>query len=233
MHFPTPHLHVYYRYQMNGTTPSSPSSKKLRRNSIIFWDSFVQMAQGTITSVPPDVGISHLVPEELDVFYIITQNYATFSFAGVWILLCWELWDVLLHTIIAVIFRQKKKMIEHSLWDFSLNEFPHTALAPSAGGQDTRKGIAMSLLQFKKGSRVNPATKFLFKPICSTSLTHISPLLEACTAFLFITLKRGKPLREGSPLHFLSCMYFRKTTKTFFSLLQSRFLEASSENEEV
>lgn len=128
---------------------------------------------------------------------------------------------------------KKKKMIEHSLWDFSLNEFPRTALAPSAGGQDTRKDIAMSLLQFKKGSRVNPATKFLFKPICSTSLTHISPLLEACTAFLFITLKRGKPLREGSPLHFLSCMYFRKTTKTFFSLLQSRFLEASSENEEV
>lgn len=87
MHFPTPHLYAYYRYQMNGTTPSSPS-KKLRRNSLIFWDSFVQMAQGTITSMPPDVGISHLVPEELDVFYIITQNNATFSFAGVWILLC-------------------------------------------------------------------------------------------------------------------------------------------------
>lgn len=24
MHFPTPHLYAYYRYQMNGTTPSSP-----------------------------------------------------------------------------------------------------------------------------------------------------------------------------------------------------------------
>lgn len=149
---------------------------------------------------------------------------------------CAESYEMYYYTQSLQLCLDKKKqanMIEHSLWDFSLNEFPRTALAPSAGGQDTRKDIAMSLLQFKKGSRVNPATKFLFKPICSTSLTHISPLLEACTAFLFITLKRGKPLREGSPLHFLSCMYFRKTTKTFFSLLQSRFLEASSENEEV